>query len=186
MRTKNPSQLSKSQILEMVADQVSKRVNDYLEKKERYAKELAFDLEQLYIAYGTDLVKMIIEHGGVEPRKYRRSKPVQDEGTPVVVGLRKPRNSGGMDNMKPPGSSDSGNIGTAELTALVNDILPKNFKGKKFLGIDVGKIIEDRGLKFHYSILSTILRRTNGVRVVGKTKNEKAKGPPRFVYQFKA
>lgn len=173
---KNKGNVSQAEIIKLVTEQLGKRVNEYLEKRKRFNEELAFDLEQLYTAYGTDLIKKIIERGGVELRKERGSKLQLSTNTklPVARDIDRPR------------SKPSSNVNTiAALEPVVTEIVQQELKDIPFTCNDVCDILKKRGILFEYHHVSFIMRRMEGVETVGHRKSDRGGGPQRNVFKVK-
>jgi hypothetical protein len=154
MRT--PSKMPRSQIIKALAQQLKVRTDAYLQKKQRFDDELAHDLEQLYTAYGTDIVKMVLAAGGISTRRSR----AESDGVPETD------QPAGGERVK--AKKDHG-MGITELKPHVVEAIAQLKEGS-FSCKDIGEILTAKGLKFDLSYVSYVLRHMDTLTVVERRK----------------
>ena len=164
---KSSTKMPRPQLMKALAEQLKKRTDEYILKKQRFDDELAHDLEQLYSAYGTDIVKMVIASGGVASRKPRSTADESSSSSTKSDGQKKDRG-----------------MGMKELKPHISEAIEK-LKGKQFTRKDVDEILATKGIQFDYSYVSFILRNSPEIESVGKKKQTSGMGPPLNVYRVK-
>ncbi len=171
------SKMSTAELMRALAAHLKTRIEEYLEKKQRFDEELSRDLDELSVTYGPDLVKTMLAQGEAAARRSRTSKTSR-KGTA--------QNNAGPKSAKRSGSDvvSKKGIGIAALTPLVTEAI-QQFKGKRFARKDVDALLSAKSIEFDTSHVSFILRRMDELEVVDRQKSDVG-GPPLNVYQFKA